>query len=233
MHLISPLVAESQDCVDWDMNFTGTWGEGGQIIIYTVTHYDSTSSSYFSPFDIQVTLTNTSTSLLGNIAVSGSQFGTEHNVQVTTTWNGSEVYSENWVFTGDGTPQTQQYSTDLENGTLCFDVEMTASEILVAEDSHQLSGYGGTFHSALLPLPDIIAPYAGDFEVRALVNGTFLDPNGFNDMIVFDLTVNDTTDLWIREVVPARGTTTYVYQNGDYLIPVSYTHLTLPTILLV
>ena len=222
MHLINPLVAESQDCVDWDMNFTGNWGMGGEIIIHTVTHYDSISSSYFIPFDIQVTLTNTSTSLLGNIAVAGSQFGTEHNVLVTTTWNGSEVYTENWAFTGDGTFQTQQYNTNLENGTLCFTVEMTASEILVAEDSQELSGYGGTFYSALLPLPDIIAPYAGDFEVRARVNGTFLDPNVFNDMIVFDLTVNDTTDLWIREVVPARGATTYVQQNGQYLIKFPY-----------
>ena len=224
MHLISPLVAESQDCVDWEMNFTGQGNmEGtGELIIHTATHYEATSAAYFSPYDILVGLTNTSTSLIGNIAVAGTEFGVEHNVEVTTTWNGSEVYTENWVFTGDGTLQTQQYSTDLENGTLCFTVKMTVGEMLVAEDSHELGDYSGTYNSLPIPLPDIIAPYPGDFEVRAYVNGTFLDPNAHNDMVIFDITVNDTTDLWIREVVPARGTTSYVLQGGEYLVRYPY-----------
>ncbi|MEE2748183.1 MAG: hypothetical protein VX473_06950 [Candidatus Thermoplasmatota archaeon] len=224
MHLISPLVAESQDCVDWDMNFTGQGNmEGtGELIIHTATHYDATSSVYFSPHDIIVGLTNTSTKLLANIAVAGSEFGVAHNVEVIATWNGSEVYTENWAFTGDGTLQSQTYNTDLENGTLCFTVKMTVSEMQVAQDSHELSDYSGNFASSLIPLPDIVAPFAGDFEVRASVNGSFLDPNGHNDMISFDLTVNDTTDLWIREVVPARGTTTYVLQGGEYLVRYPY-----------
>jgi hypothetical protein len=224
MHLMTPLVAESQDCVDWDMNFTGQGNmEGtGELIIHTATHYDATSTAYFAPYDILVGLTNTSTKLIANIAVAGSEFGVEHNVEVTATWNGSELYTENWPFTGDGTLQSHLYNTDLENGTLCFTVQMTVDELLVAEDSHELGDYSGTYNSALIPLPDIVAPYAGDFEVRASVNGTYLDPNAHNDMVIFDITVNDTTDLWIRDVVPARGTTTYVSQGGEYLVRYPY-----------
>ena len=228
MHLVNPLVAESQDCVDWDMNFTGQGDIGGtgELIIHTATHYDATSTSYFPSYDIQVGLTNTSAKLLGNIAVTGSEFGLDHNVEIIVTWNGSEVYTENWGFTGDGTPQSVQYNTDLENGTLCFTVLMTVPDIQVAAASHEVSGHSGTFSSRLIPLPDIVAPYAGNFEVRALVNGTFenidFDPNEHNDMTVFDLMVNDTTDLWIREVVPARGTTSYVLQNGEYLVRYPY-----------
>ncbi|MCS5536393.1 MAG: hypothetical protein NZ802_11105, partial [Candidatus Poseidoniales archaeon] len=228
MNLVNPVVAESQDCVDWEMNFTGEGAMGGtgELIIHTATHYDATSTSYFSPYDIQVGLTNTSTKLLGNIAVAGSEFGFEHNVEIIATWNGSEVYTENWGFTGDGTLQSVQYNTDLENGTLCFTVILTVPEIEVAAASHEVGGFSGTFASATVPLPDIVAPFPGVFEVRAHINGTFLqidyDPNDFNDLTVFDITVNDTTDLWIREVVPARGTTSYVLQNGEYLVRYPY-----------
>ena len=224
MHLISPLVAESQDCVDWDMNFTGLGDAdgSGELIIHTANHYDSTSSIHYTPFDIEVMLTNNSNKLLGNIAVSGSEWGVNHDVEVTASVNGTEVYTENWLFVGDGTVQTQQYNTDLENGTLCFTVKMTVDEMQVAEDNHEVTGFDGTYNSQMIPLPDIIAPFADDFEVRAWVNGTYLDPNLHNDMIVFDLTVNDTTDVWIREVVPARGTTTYVFQGGEYLVRFPY-----------
>ena len=228
MNLINPVVAESQDCVDWEMNFTGeaAMGGTGELIIHTATHYDTISNSYFSPYDIQVGLTNTSTKLLGNIAVAGSEFGFEHNVEILVTWNGGEVYTENWSFTGDGTLQSAQYNTDLENGTLCFTVILTVPEIEVAAASHEVGGYSGTFASASIPLPDIVAPFPGVFEVRAHINGTFLqidyDPNDYNDMTVFEITVNDTTDLWIREVVPARGTTSYVLQNGEYLVRYPY-----------
>ena len=227
MHLINPLVAESQDCVDWDMNYTGVGDAdgSGELIIHTATHYDATFTSHYAPYDILVGLTNTSTKLLANIAVAGTEFGFEHNVQVTATWNGTEVYTENWGFTGDGTLQSAIYNTDLENGTLCFTVQMTVPDIEVAQATHEVGGYTGSF-STLIPLPDIVAPYAGNFEVRAHINGTFLqidfDPNEHNDMVIFDLMVNDTTDLWIREVVPARGTTTYTQQSGEYLVRFPY-----------
>ena len=224
MHLVTPLVADSQDCVDWEKNHTGMGNsEGtGELIIHTATHYDTTSSVYHSPFDIQVGISNTSTKILGNIAVSGSEYGVDHTVQVIATLNGSEIYTEYWEFTGDGTVQNRQYNTDIENGTICFTVDMTVSEILVAEDNHELGDYSGTFSSAAIPLPDLVAPFAGDFEVRAWVNGSFLDSNPHNDMIIFEITVNDTTDVWIREVVPARGTTSYVLQGGEYLVRYPY-----------
>ena len=169
MHLVNPVVAESQDCVDWEMNYTGIGNADAsrEIIIHTATHYNATSNSNYVPYDIIVGLTNTSTKLLGNIAVAGSEFGFEHNVQVIATWNGSEVYTENWGFMGDGTLQTAQYNTDLENGTLCFTVLMTVPEIEVAQASHEVGGFTGTFGSAAIPLPDIVAPFAGNFEVRA------------------------------------------------------------------
>ena len=224
MHLINPLVADSQDCVDWDMNFTGMGDAdgSGELIIHTANHYETTSNAYHSPFDIQVTLTNSSSKIFGNIVVAGTEYGVNHIVEVLASVNGSEVYTEVWEFTGDMSLQSQQYNTDIENGTICFTVTMIASELLVAEDSLELGGYSGTFNSQLIPLPDIVAPNPGDFEVRCWVNGTFLDPNSHNDMLSFDLTVNDTTDVWIREVVPARGTTTYVMQGGEYVVRYPY-----------
>ena len=224
MHLVNPMVAESQDCVLWDMNYTGQGNvEGtGELIIHTATHYDTQSDAHHSPFDIQVIITNTTNRIFGNIAASGTQFGSAHTVEVSATLNGSEIYSEDWSFTGDGTQQTQMYNTEFANGTICFTVKMTVDDIEVAQDSHELSDYSGTVFSVDIPLPDIVAPYAGNFEVRANVNGTFMDPNLHNDLVTFDLTVNDTTDLWIREVVPARGTTTYVQQGGQYLAKYPY-----------
>jgi len=224
MHLINPLVADSQDCVDWDMNYTGMGDSdgSGELIIHTANHYDTTSNAYHSPFDIQVTLTNSSSHIFGNIVVAGTEYGVDHIVEVLATVNGSEVYTSVWEFTGDMTLQSQQYITGLENGTICFTVTMTASELLVAEDSLELGGYSGTYNSQWIPLPDIVAQDPGDFEVRAWVNGTFLDSNSHNDMLSFDLTFNDTTDMWIREVVPARGTTTYVMQGGEYVVRYPY-----------
>ena len=133
MHLVNPLVAESEDCVDWDLNFTGLPDQdgSGELIIHTATHYDTVSSAYHSPFDIQVGISNTSTKILGNIAVSGSEYGMDHTVQITATHNGSEIYTEYWGFTGDATVQNQQYNTDIQNGTICFTVTMTVFEIQV------------------------------------------------------------------------------------------------------
>ena len=124
MHLVNPLVAESQDCVLWDMNYTGMGNmEGtGELIIHTATHYDTDSSAHHSPFDIQVTITNTSNRIFGNIAASGTQFGSAHTVEVSATLNGSEIYTEDWNFIGDGTQQTQMYNTEFANGTICFTV---------------------------------------------------------------------------------------------------------------
>ncbi len=224
MYLVDPLVADSQDCVDWEMNYTGLGNPdgSGELIIHTATHHETTSNAYYSPFDIQVTLTNSSNKIFGNIVVAGTEYGVDHTVEVAATVNGSEIYTEYWEFTGDMSLQTQQYNTDFENGTICFTVTMIVSELLVAEDSHELGGYSGTYSSQLIPLPDIVAPNPGVFEVRAWVNGTFLDSNSHNDMISFDITVNDTTDMWIREVVPARGTTTYVMQGGEYVVRYPY-----------
>ena len=228
MHMVNPLVADSEDCVGWEMNFTGQGNidGSGELIIHTATHSDTISNSYYAPYDIQVGITNTSSRIFGNIAASGTEYGVEHNVLVSGTLNGSELFSETWNFIGDGTVQNQQFNTEFANGTICFTVEMVVPDIMVAEDSHEIEGNSGTYNSRDIPLPDIIAPFPGDFEVRARTNGTFLgvnfDLNDFNDMVVFDLTVNDTTDLWIREVVPARGTTTYVQQGGEYLVRFPY-----------
>ena len=47
-------------------------------------------------------------------------------------------------------------------------------------------------------------------------------PNLANDNIAFDIIVNDTTDVWIREVAPARGAPNYVQQSGQYLSKFPY-----------
>ncbi|MEE2758556.1 MAG: hypothetical protein VYA86_01080 [Candidatus Thermoplasmatota archaeon] len=224
MHMVESLVAESQDCVLWDKNHTGEGNmEGtGELIIHTATHYNATSASYYSPFDIQVGITNTTTRIFGNIAVSGTQFGAMHTVEILATLNGSELYSETWQFTGDGNLQNTAYNTEFENGTICFSAKLTVDDIQVAQDSQQIEDVNGTFASRDVPLPDIIAPHAGVFEVRAGVNGTYLDPNQENDLVTFTLVVNDTTDVWIREVVPARGALNYVQQGGQYLSKFPY-----------
>ena len=120
MHLINPLVADSQDCVDWEKNYTGIGDSdgSGELIIHTANHYETTSNAYHSPFDIQVTLTNSSEKIFGNIVVAGTEYGVNHIVEVTASLNGSEVYSEVWEFMGDLSLQSQQYNTDIENGTI-------------------------------------------------------------------------------------------------------------------
>jgi hypothetical protein len=123
---------------------------------------------------------------------------------------------------GDGSFPNAAYNTEFENGTICFSAKLTVDDIQVAEDSRTIEGVSGTFGSMSIALPDIVAPHAGSFEVRAWVNGTFLDANLDNDQLIFDILVNDTTDVWIREVVPARGAPNYVQQSGQYLSKFPY-----------
>ncbi len=224
MHMVDTLVAESEDCVLWEKNHTGQGNmEGtGELIIHTATHYNSTSTMHHSPFDIGVTITNTTSFIFGNVAVSGTQFGSTHTVELLATLNGSELYSETWQFIGDGTQQNMVYNTDFENGTICFSAKLTVDDIQIAQDSRLVEDVSGTSNSVAIALPDIIAPQTGVFEVRAWVNGTYLDPNQENDQIVFEIIVNDTIDVWIREVVPARGAANYVQQNGQYLSKFPY-----------
>ena len=224
MHLVDKLVAESEDCVLWEKNHTGQGNlEGtGELIIHTSTHYNTTSTMHYSPFDIQVGITNTSYRIFGNIAVSGTQFGSTHTVEISATLNGSELYADTWDFMGDGSFPSTAYNTEFENGTICFSAKMYVDDIVVAQESQMIEDVSGTFASRDIPLPDIVAPHAGVFEVRARVNGTYLDPNQQNDEITFEIVVNDTTDVWIREVVPARGAPNYVQQGGQYLSKFPY-----------
>ena len=224
MHMVDSLVAESQDCVLWQKIHTGQGNmEGtGELILHEATHYNSTSSIYYSPFEIEVGISNTSSRIFGNIAVSGTLFGAIHSVEVIATLNGTELYTETWEFMGDGSFPNTAYNTEFDNGTICFTAKLTVDDILVAQDSRTVEGISGTFGSMSIALPDIVAPHAGSFEVRAWINGTFLDSNLANDNVVFDIVVNDTTDVWIREVVPARGAPNYVQQNGQYLSKFPY-----------
>ncbi len=224
MHMVDSLVAESQDCVLWEKIHTGQGNidGSGELILHNATHYNSTSSMHYSPFEIEVGITNTSSRIFGNIAVSGTLFGAIHSVEVVATLNGTELYTETWDFMGDGSFPNAVYNTEFDNGTICFTAKMTVDDIQVAQDSLTIEGISGTFGSMDIALPDIIAPHAGLFEVRARVNGTYLDSNLDNDQLIFDIVVNDTTDVWIREVVPARGAPNYVQQGGQYLSKFPY-----------
>ena len=224
MHMVDSLVAESEDCVLWEKNHTGQGNmEGtGELIIHTATHYNTTSSMYYSPFEIDVIITNTTSRIFGNIAVSGTLLDAIHTVEVVATLNGTELYTETWDFMGDGSFPSTAYNTEFENGTICFSAKLTVDDIEVAQDSRLIDDVNGTFSSRSVPLADIVAPHAGTFEVRAWVNGTFLDSNYQNDAIAFNIIVNDTTDVWIREVVPARGAPNYVQQGGQYLSKFPY-----------
>ena len=82
---------------------------------------------------------------------------------------------------GDGSFPNTAYNTEFDNGTICFTAKLTVDDILVAQDSRTIEDVSGTFGSMSIALPDIIAPHAGSFEVRAWINGTFLDPNLAND----------------------------------------------------
>jgi len=218
MHLVNPVVAESTDCVDWEKWHTGQGDmNGNEIILHNTTHYDTNSQSIHAPHIIDVSISSNSQRILGEINVSGSMFDGIHDVNVKVTLNNTELYSQDWQFIGDNTVQNAIYYTDFANGTICFTVTMTVPDIEVGAASHELSGYSGNSNSLNIPLPDIVAPYSGIFEVRAYVNGTFIDPNAHNDLITFEIIVNDTTDVWIREVVPARGAPSYIYQGGQYL----------------
>ena len=115
MHMVDSLVAESEDCVLWEKNHTGQGNMDGtgELIIHTATHYNTTSSMYYSPFEIDVIITNTSSRIFGNIAVSGTLLDAIHTVEVVATLNGTELYTETWDFMGDGSFPSTAYNLSL------------------------------------------------------------------------------------------------------------------------
>ena len=226
MHLIEPLVAEAEDCLEWQKNFTGVGDEfGNEIILHDVTHDDVSETIHYAPYDMRMNLSNDSVWIHADIDVLGSEYGQPHSVEIVAINNGTELFTTWFNFTGDGTPQNQRVSQSIagiDNGTTCFSARMTVPDIQVASDSMDVGGISGSFNSQPLALPNITAPYAGEFEVRASISNTFIDPNPHNDQVSFDIIVDDTVNAWIREVVPARGTTTYVDVNGNTVVRFPY-----------
>ena len=101
----------------------------GELIIHTATHYNTTSSMYYSPFEIDVIITNTTSRIFGNIAVSGTLLDAIHTVEVVATLNGTELYTETWDFMGDGSFPSTAYNTEFDNGTICFTAKLTVDDI--------------------------------------------------------------------------------------------------------
>ncbi|MEE3083570.1 MAG: hypothetical protein VX320_05760 [Candidatus Thermoplasmatota archaeon] len=222
MNVVSPVVAEAQDCVDWEMNYTGTFGMDGEIILHNYTHQDSTSTTHYSPFDVTVTLGQSSQEIIADVVIGGNQVGIDHSVEIVATINGTERFTHWYNFTGTSVSETETVYTDFGNGSICVSATMSIPEIEVASASHTVSGYQGSFSSTAIPLPNITAPTSGNYLIRAGISNSLTDANSHNNRISFDLIVNDSVDVWIREVVPARGATTYVPVNGDYLLRFPY-----------
>ena len=222
MHLIDSLVAEANDCVEWDMFYTGAYDMNGPVINHTYTHMDSTFTIHRAPYEVSVTVGNDSGEILADIDVTGSEFDSEHTVEVIASLNGTELYSYWFNFTGDGAPHSQRLFTDFANGTICFTAFVRAPDIEVASASHIVSGYSGTFSSQFIPLPNITAPEPGEYLIRAGIADAFIDPNLHNDRISFPMVFNDSVDVWIREVIPARGPVTYVEDNGQLFVRYPY-----------
>jgi len=218
MNVVNPVVAEAEDCVDWDMNYTGTYGMNGEIIIHNYTHQDSTSTVHYSPFDVVVTLGQNSDEIIADVVIAGSEFGTDHSVEIVSTINGTERYTHWYNFTGDSTTRTETMYTAFGNGSICITATMSIPEIEIASASHTVGGYQGSFSSATIPLPNITAPAPGNYLIRAGISNSLIDANEYNNRISFELIVNDSVDLWIREVVPARGAVTYVDIGGEYFV---------------
>jgi len=227
MHVVdNPVVAEAQDCVDWESDYTGTFNQSGEVVIQNFTHLPSTSNYYFTPYAITATLGHNSEDVIADILIAGSQFDQAHSVEIVASIDGNERYTYWYNFTGDSMTHTETLYTDFGNGTICFTAKMYVSEVEVASASHILGGsaYSGSFADRSVPLPNITAPAPGTYEVRAGVSEAWLwdDANSHNNRVSFTLIVNDDVDVWIREVVPARGTTTYVQDNGQYLMRYPY-----------
>jgi hypothetical protein len=223
MHIIEPLAAEAEDCVEWQSNHTGVGDQfGNEVVTHNRTDLDSTSIIHHAPYEMLVTVDNNSDQIFADIDIVGSEFGQDHAVEIIISTDGqaSEIYWHN--FTGDGMLETVRLFTDFANGTICFTASMFVPDIQIASAFHEVGSYAGTFTSAIIPLPDIVAPYPGNFTVRAGVAGTFSDPNAHNDQISFEIEVDDTVNVWIRHVIPARGTTTYVQQGGQTLVRYPY-----------
>ena len=216
MHLIEPLVAEAEDCVDWQMNYTGTGDmQGNEIILHEFTPHGSTSEIHHAPYDLRLELSNTSTQIQADIAVPGTEFGVDHAIEINATVDGVVVDTTWFNFTGDGSLQEETLWLNFANGTICYTARMTVPDIQVASASHEVGGIDGSFNSRWIVMPNISAPFPGEFEVRAGVSNAFMDANDHNDMLAFDLIVDDTVNLWIREVVPARGVLTYTEVDGN------------------
>ncbi len=218
-----PVVASASDCMEWTQewleNTTDEWGN--MVMVESVTYFDGTQEDFYSPWNVSITVYNDSASpsyIIADIFVTGTAFGVDHSLPWSLTNNGTEVLSDTIEFIGDASGM--YYETlylNRMNGTTCFSVDVTVPEVIIATDNADVSGISGSFTSRTYSIPDVVAPFEGVFLVRAGVMAAASDPNIHNNWIEFPITVDDTVDVWIRDVLPARGAISYAEYLGEFL----------------
>jgi hypothetical protein len=219
----NPIVATASDCIEWTQvwfeNQTDEWGN--MLMVETITYLEGTQESFYDPWNASISVYNDSASpgeIMVDVLVTGAPFLVDHSLSWSVMTEGVETMNGTIEFTGDFSGLfSDTYSLNWANGTTCFSLDLIVPEVIIGSDSAELSGISGSFTSQTHAIPDIVAPFEGEYMVRAGVFGAASDPNPHNDLVEFPITIDDTVDVWIREVLPARGTLSYVEYLGQFL----------------
>ncbi|MBC8437992.1 MAG: hypothetical protein H8D82_01840 [Euryarchaeota archaeon] len=100
------------------------------------------------------------------------------------------------------------------NATFGWEMEFNGSVVASAEST--IIPPTATDQRWTTSLPNIIAPFPGQFNVTAGLMSSDGDMNDWNNLETFVINVNDSTDVWIENIEPARGYGQTVNVSGQF-----------------
>ena len=109
------------------------------------------------------------------------------------------------------------YRTEWEVDNATFGWRLYNDSGMVAVNSTVIIPPTSSSAHYLVTLPDFVAPSPGDFVLEVGLLESAVDMNDWNNRVSLDLNVNDSLDVWVETIRPARGVETVV--NGLMLYP--------------
>ncbi len=174
-----------QQVVSFSNTLFQPWGTGLHTIVFMFTDADTNTSNdrFAYTFDVE--------SPLRDISVNSVIFDNTTVMNSNTPYPLSiDLYRRSWAVN-----TTATFGWMLYNDT----------GVEVANNSTVLTPPVATSQHYIVDLPDFVAPYPGDFELEAGLLDSAGDMNDWNDMASLYLSVNDSLDVWVETIRPARG----------------------------
>jgi hypothetical protein len=124
------------------------------------------------------------------------------------------VYNSNTYYPISGDFYRRSWESNV-NATFGWELLLNGSVIVTSQET-SLPPPASDQHW-IKAFPDFIAPYPGIFTLRAGLISSVGDMNEWNNMLSITINVNDSIDVWIETIEPARGYGNTIEVNGANL----------------